>query len=249
MPAGRGVPGRTRPWPTASVRGVWHPVGVLPSGVYWRRRALVLLVLLAVLGGGGWLGWWLVTGRDAGPEAAATVARAQPPALERVVPVLGGVRTPDSVADDVPADAVESPAQPSPEVADGGRCTDDVLVLEVRAPATVAVGSKPTLELVVRNAAAVSCVRALDKDLQEIALFDAAGSRVWGSNDCFPEDSDDSRTLAPGEEVGFALVWGGRTSEPGCTAARTNPAPGSYVLRGRLDTKVSGDTPLVLAGS
>jgi hypothetical protein len=41
-------------------------------------------------------------------------------------------------------------------------------------------------------------------------------------------------------------VWGGLTSEPTCTALRANPAPGSYTVRGRLDTKVSPDTPLTL---
>src|SRR3712207_8739292 len=49
----------------------------------------------------------------------------------------------------------------------------------------------------------------------------------------------DTRTLAPGESVAFPLVWGGLTSEPTCTAARTAPAPGQYALRGRLDTKTS----------
>jgi hypothetical protein len=231
---------------------VWHPVGDLPAGVYWRRRLVVLLVLLALLAGGGWLGWWLVTGRGGGStDTGATAARAQvrPPALERVVPSLGGVRTPEAgtgAAADVPADQATTLAEPAPP-AEGGPCTDDVLALEVRAPATVPVGSKPTLELVVRNASAVSCVRVLDKELQEIALFDAAGTRVWGSNDCFPEASDDARTLAPGEEVVFPLVWGGLTSDPTCTVARTTPAPGNYVLRGRLDTKVSADTPIQLA--
>ena len=83
--------------------------------------------------------------------------------------------------------------------------------------------------------------------LQEIAMFDGNGNRVWGSHDCFPEDSSDTRTLAPGESVAFPLVWGGLTSEPSCTAARTTPAPGQYALRGRLDTKVSADAPFMLS--
>ncbi|MBW8765698.1 MAG: MucR family transcriptional regulator, partial [Geodermatophilales bacterium] len=31
-----------------------------------------------------------------------------------------------------------------------------------------------------------------------------------------------------------------------CTAARTTPAPGNYVLRGRLDTRTSADTAISL---
>jgi hypothetical protein len=83
--------------------------------------------------------------------------------------------------------------------------------------------------------------------LQEILLLDGAGTRLWGSNDCFPEESSDLRTLAPGETLAFPLVWGGLTSEPGCTAPRATPSPGAYVLRGRLDTEVSPDVPFILA--
>jgi hypothetical protein len=52
--------------------------------------------------------------------------------------------------------------------------------------------------------------------------------------------------LAPGEAVTFPVVWGGLTSEPTCTAARTAPGPGAYVLRGRLDTKTTADTAVTL---
>ena len=76
-----------------------------------------------------------------------------------------------------------------------------MLGVAVRAPPSAAVGSKPTFTLVVTNSSPVPCVRALDKGLQELVLLDAAGHRVWGSNDCFPEASSDRRTLAPGEAV------------------------------------------------
>ena len=101
-------------------------------------------------------------------------------------------------------------------------------------------------ELLIANVSAVPCVRVLDKGLQELVLFDSAGARVWGSNDCFPEASTDTRTLAPGEVVAFPVLWSGLTSEPTCTAARAAPAPGGYVLRGRLDGKVSPDVPLAI---
>ena len=224
-----------------------HPVGKLPAAVYWRRRLTVLVVVLAVLGGAGWLGVVLLTGGDAaGTTAAASTGTAPSsapvPALERVVPSMSSVRTPTPpavrVVEEVP------PAPPAPDA--GGPCTDDMISLEVRTPPTAAVGSKPTFELVVANVSAVPCARTLDKGLQELVLLDSAGARVWGSNDCFPEASTDTRTLAPGEVVAFPLLWGGLTSEPTCTAARANPAPGSYVLRGRLDTKVSADAPLTL---
>ncbi|MGY1635731.1 MucR family transcriptional regulator [Geodermatophilus sp. SYSU D00742] len=231
-----------------------HPVGPLPSAVYWRRRLLVLALVVAVLGGGGWLVVAAATGESGSASAAATptgttpAEPTDPPALEQVVPSLASVQTPtppppvpESPAPAVPAPA-EAPAAPSP----GGPCSDDMIGLEVRSPGSAAVGGRPTFELVVANVSAVPCVRTLDKELQEIVLLDQAGTRLWGSNDCFPESSDDTRTLAPGESVSFPLVWGSRTSEPTCTAERTVLGAGQYVLRGRLDTKVSGDAPFAV---
>ena len=221
-----------------------HPVGPLPAAVYWRRRLLVLALLLAVLGGGGWLLVAALTG-DGGTATSAAAATTdppdpvdEPPALEQVVPSLASVRTPTPAPEPEP-----EPAGPTP----GGPCSDDMVGLEVRAPGSGPVGGKPTFELVVTNVSSVPCVRVLDAGLQEVLLLDAAGNRVWGSNDCFPGTSSDTRTLAPGESVALPLTWGGLTSEPSCTAERTTPAPGQYVLRGRLDTEVSADVPFTIS--
>lgn len=220
-----------------------HPVGPLPARVYWRRRLVLLAVLLAF--GGGWLGVVLQSRVDAraGTEASAPTSSApREPALARVVPSVAAVRTPSAPA--VPDDVQAATTAVAPVA--GGPCTDDMLALEVRTPGAAAVGSKPTFELVVTNAAAVPCTRALDKGLQELILLDAAGNRVWGSNDCFREATSDTRTLAPGEAVSFPVLWGGLTSEPTCTVARTSPPAGNYLVRGRLDTKSSPDAPLTL---
>ncbi|MGY1812942.1 MucR family transcriptional regulator [Blastococcus sp. SYSU D00820] len=226
-----------------------HPVGPLPAAVYWRRRLLVLTLLVAVLGGGGWLTFSLVTGGNGGSAAAAeptssSAGAAGTPALERVVPSLASVQTPTPppTTPPAPAPVVETPA-PAPGPVPGGPCTDDMLRVEVRTPGSGPAGSKPTFELAVANVSAVPCVRALDKQLQELVLLDGAGNRIWGSNDCYPEVSADLRTLAPGEVVAFPVVWAGLTSEPSCSAARTTVGPGQYVLRGRLDTATSGDAP------
>jgi hypothetical protein len=233
---------------------VWHPVGPLPAAVYWRRRLLVLALVLLVVGGLVVLGVWLLSGRtgddSAGAAAASSSRPMATPALERVVPSFGALATPTSPRPPTAAPVIPrprasaTPAAPAP--AAGGPCTDDMLGLAVRAPAAVVVGSKPTLQLVVQNRSRVPCVRALDKNLQEIVLLDARGTRVWGSNDCFPSAGSDTRTLAAGAAVSLPLVWGGLSSEPTCTARRTLPAAGDYVLRGRLDTKISPDTPITL---
>ena len=217
-------------------------MGPLPAAVYWRRRALVLTLLLAVLGGSGWLGLDLV-GRHRPVAAVATVAattsRSAPetPALERVAPALAGVLSAPSASA-----ARTTTAAPVP----GGPCSDAMLRLEVRAPTSASAAGKPTFDLVITNLSGVPCVRAMDKRLQEMVMFDTAGHRIWGSNDCSPESSSDSRTLAPGQQLSFAVLWSGLTSEPTCTAPRVAPGPGSYVLRGRLDTLTGPDTPITL---
>jgi hypothetical protein len=225
-----------------------HPVGKLPAAVYWRRRAVLLLLVLAVLGGGAWFGAPLLVARGNAQAASPTTGPRPVPALERVVPSFASVATPTPplVPTGTGAAAAAAPAVPDPVA--GGPCTDDMIGLEVRTPGTAAVGSKPTFELLVSNLSAVPCVRALDKGLQELLLLDSAGNRIWGSNDCFPEASSDPRTIAPGETVTIPLVWGGLTSEPTCTAPRSNPPAGNYVVRGRLDTKISADAPLALTG-
>ena len=223
-----------------------HPVGKLPAAVYWRRRLVLLTLVLALLGGAGWLTFTLVAGRNSASDAAAATGARPVPALERVVPSLGAIATSTPPPVTTAADAVvATPAVPDPVA--GGPCTDDMIALEVRTPGSTPVGSKPTFELLVSNVSAVPCVRALDKGLQEVLLVDLSGSRLWGSNDCFPESSSDPRTLAPGEVASVPIVWGGLTSEPTCAAPRTNPPAGNYVVRGRLDTKVSPDVPFTLS--
>ena len=70
---------------------------------------------------------------------------------------------------------------------------------------------------------------------------------MWGSNDCFPEQSDRQVALEPQAEVSLPTVWGGRTSTPGCAGERRVPPAGAALLRARLDTETSADVPFQLA--
>jgi hypothetical protein len=232
-----------------TVPAVLHPVGPLPTAVYWRRRLLVLTLLLSVLGGGGWLGMTYL-GRRPAQSSLASAAATSPrtvvptPSLEQVVPSLAGVAIPTAVPAASPAAVTAAPTTAAP--AAGGPCSDAMLSLQLHAPASAAVGTRPTFELVVTNTSAVPCVRAVDSALQQMVLLDAAGNRVWGSSDCAAAGTSDTRTLAPGEALSFPVTWRGLTSEPTCTAPRVTPPPGAYVLRGRLDTLTTPDVPLTL---
>ena len=206
-----------------------HPVGPRPAAVYWRRRALVLTLLLSVLGGGGWVGYDLVI-RSAGAASTVVAASSAPlrppptPALEHVTPAVADVLLPPRY----------------------GRCSDAVIAVRVTAPLAVPAGTPATFGLVVTNTSATPCLRALDRGLQEVALLDAAGKRIWDSNDCVPLTGSDDRTLTPRQPVSFPMAWKGQTSDPHCAAPPSVPAPGAYVLRARLDTVVAPATPLSL---
>ena len=183
----------------------------------------------------------------AGRQRAGVAARLREAVVAAPLPVPAAVEVPTAVPTrSAPVAAPVTSAAPAGPLA-GGPCTDDMIAVDVRPEsASSPVGGKPTFDLVVTNVSPVACVRALDKGLQEIVLLDGSGNRLWGSNDCFPEASSDTRTLQPGEVVVFPVLWSGLSSAPGCTADRTTPGAGSYVLRGRLDTKTSGDAALTL---
>jgi hypothetical protein len=109
------------------------------------------------------------------------------------------------------------------------------------------VGERPVLRLVVTNTSPQPCVRDLDASRQEIVVWSGDGKvRLWSSNDCGNAGSPDLRTLIPGQPVAFAVTWAGRTSAPGCAAARTVVPAGSYRLLTRLDDDISAPTPFQL---
>jgi len=109
------------------------------------------------------------------------------------------------------------------------------------------IGEHPVLRLVVTNTSPQPCVRDLDASRQEIVVWSGDGKlRLWSSNDCGNAGSPDLRTLIPGQPVAFAVTWAGRTSTPGCAAARTVVPAGNYRVMSRIDDDVSAPTPFQL---
>jgi hypothetical protein len=142
------------------------------------------------------------------------------------------------------------PAEPPQErAAAPGPCADSDLTVTARTDAPrYAAGTKPVFSLVVTNTGSTPCVRDLDAAKQAVAVVVRPGEGLWGSNDCSPGDTDDVRTLAPGEEAVFSVRWSGKTSAPGCAGTRTVVPPGDYQLLARLDGIVSEPAPFTLAG-
>jgi hypothetical protein len=164
----------------------------------------------------------------AAPEArGATSEQLQPDLTPRAAPVATPVAVP--------------PTGPVP-------CTNAMTGVtgEIDQPSHK-VGDHPVLRLVVTNTSPQPCVRDLDASRQEIVVWSGDGkARLWSSNDCGNAGSPDLRTLIPGQPVAFAVTWAGRTSTPGCAAARTVVPAGSYRVMTRLDDDISAPTPFQL---
>jgi hypothetical protein len=107
------------------------------------------------------------------------------------------------------------------------------------------VGQAPVLRLQVRNVAARPCTRDLGAELQEVLLY-RGSTRLWSSNDCYPEGTRDPELMRPGVVHTFSVVWSGLSSQPDCAGVRGRVPAGSYALVGRLGSLVSPRSPLTL---
>ncbi|CAA9280338.1 MAG: hypothetical protein AVDCRST_MAG54-3555, partial [uncultured Actinomycetospora sp.] len=197
--------------------------------------------LFAPPGGDGYRGFLppgVPTG-SAGPLLSTPTTTATPVLPPSTAPVEAApVETTTPLVEATPA------SEPAP-----GPCADGDLRVTARTDAArYPAGQKPLLSLVVTNTGTVPCVRDLDAARQAVAVVRQPGDGLWGSNDCSPGDTDDVRTLRPGEEAVFSVRWSGRTSTPGCAGERTVVPPGTYQLLARLDGIVSEPVPFTLAG-
>jgi hypothetical protein len=242
-----------------TVKSVLHPVGPLPASVYWRRRAVALAAVLVVgvlftmlLSGGGAGGDPRLTsaaGSSPGPSGSATSSpgtiTATPPSVDPGRPDDGNTNGDGSAAPGQ-GDQSGSGATRTAAVAPPRQCDNHAVMVTIAPRQPVyRVGEKPVLRLAVRNVSKYACVRDLGAAQQEVLLY-SGGTRLWSSNDCYPGGSRDVRTLQPGEQATFSVVWSGLSSRPHCVGVRTRVPAGQYALVGRLASKFSSRARLVL---
>ncbi len=155
--------------------------------------------------------------------------------------------TPRTSAEPAPAtEPAPAPAPPAPPAAPAVCEAAQIVVQAGIATSPIRSGDKPTLVLSVTNAGGTECLRNLNAANQELLVYAADGTRLWSSNDCYPESSDDTRLLAPGQKVDFSLVWAGKTSSPGCSTPRQTLGAGSYLLEAVQDGVVSERVPFTI---
>jgi len=255
---------------------VLHPVGPLPASVYWRRRAVafaavvgLLLLFWAVLPGGG----------DGGGDRAAAVGSPSPsvpatgsdaadasvdpggltasPATNdpgRAADGDGSAASGSAAGGSAAGGSGTAPAptsrQPAPQPTTAPKPCPDAELRLVVSPAQPAylVGQAPVLRLQVRNVGTVACTRDLGAALQEVLLYHGT-TRLWSSNDCYPEGERDVEVMQPGVLHTFSVTWSGLSSQPRCAGTRIRVGAGTYALVARLGSLTSPRAPLTLRAS
>lgn len=224
--------------------------------VYWRRRAVALggVVVALVL-----LSWLVVatTGGDQpAPRPAAATAGSTSPTSTTGIQAPSTTPTTTTSATSTTststtgtsstttattATSTQPPGPPKP-------CQDTALELTAEvANAEYRVGQKPDFTLILTNTGDVPCVRDLNRSLMELLVHGDGGSaRLWGSNDCYPNPSDDERVLQPAERAEFPVIWSGLSSRPRCAGQRVAVPAGDYQLIARFGKLSSKPAPFKL---
>jgi hypothetical protein len=213
-------------------------VGPLPSGVYWRRRAIVggalliaVLTLWASCGGSSSDG---KKKTSAGASAQPATTGAAEPTTTLQVPTTGDPSAPASGS----GSATPAAALPPTVTSTVPACADADLSLAASPEQPVQFrGAYLKFTLKIKNISAHDCVRDVGADFQELYL-QVGAVKMWSSDHCNAPHGSKPTTLKPSIEMSFDNTWDGKATSNGC-ANRDTPPAGKYQLVGRLDTKFS----------
>ncbi|WP_072686862.1 hypothetical protein [Rhodococcus marinonascens] len=134
-----------------------------------------------------------------------------------------------------------------------GQCPDQSLAIKVASDKpTYQAGDEPSFTTVITNIGTETCDRDLGSSLQQVLVYTIDGAvRLWSNIDCYPQSDADMRSLAPGEQAQFTVVWSATTSAPDCLEQpepqRDPVAPGAYTVVGQLGQLRSAPEPFNLS--
>jgi hypothetical protein len=222
-----------------------HPVGPLPPGAYWLRRALALVLLVVVVLAVVWAvravagpGSPEPTGAGQ-PSTPASTATGAPTSSAPATPAVTSTPTPTATAAPSASARPSASASSSPSVAAAPLCADAQLSIAVRTDnASYPAGQQPKFTLTVRNTGTSACRRDVGQNALELRVI-SGGVLVWSSDHCSPGGAPDLRTLTPGQTFATTVQWARVSSQPGCPTNQPAAAAGSYSVVGRDLTLVS----------
>lgn len=192
-----------------------HPVGPEASGVYWRRRLIVLIGLVAVI-------------------VAIVLIVVHPGSSSGGSATSGSGSTKTSAGD-----ATSSPTSSAP--ASGQACDPSAVKVEaVTDQSTYTAGQLPQLSIAITNTGSGAC--KIDAGTAQQVFTITSGSEMyWKSTDCQTEKTDAEVLLQPGKTISSQspITWDRTRSDPAtCEAARQQvPAEGASY---HLQTSVGG---------
>jgi len=201
------------------VSSVLSPVGGEPSGVYWRRRLVVLAVLIVVL---------LLVGRACGIYGGSSTPTAATPSTSPTTQTKKPTTTP-STSTAPKASAKPTTTSTTATVA----CKNS----QVRVFVTVEnqqnpVGGPARIRFVVATDSDTKCLRDVGPAKNEVVIT-SEGRRIWSSDDCTPGGSPNVLPISKSSPYAVTVSWQGDVSRPGCPTARPKAPAGSYSVTGR----------------
>jgi hypothetical protein len=232
-------------------------VGPLPPAVYWRRRAVVLgAVLLFVFV----LAYSCSKSDPPAPRAAEPTGAPHnpgPSGAARPSSTAGpkssksaspSAERPTGVAT-ASAAATETSGAPTPGT-DSNACTDaEISVIATPGQDSVPPSTSVEITLQIKNVSERTCTRDLGS-LQQELYVKLGAQKVWSSDTCSSGRDSDVLSMEPNIVHQYQLTWNGRDSTKcaGGVASGPYPAPGSYLLFGRVGSKLSEPSTLSISG-
>jgi hypothetical protein len=205
---------------------VLHPMGSEPSGVYWRRRAVVIAAAVVLVVLVAWIAWPKGSGSAApAPQiTASTTSPAGSPATASVTP------------------SVSTSASPTGPVA----CDPASVAMNLAGYQKVKQGSKQVLRVTIKNTA-TPCVLQVNPTNFDLTVKSGT-DRIWTTGDCakwVPLAKDVQ--LKQGQTHQFDLTWGLVRSKPTCATTKDALKPGTYVATATFAKRVTALQIFVIA--
>jgi hypothetical protein len=206
------------------------PVGPEASGVYWRRRLVVLGVLLVVL-----LLLFQACSGGGGDSDAASDTTAEPTVSQEAEP------------SDEPSRTASASPSASSTTEPARACRDeDVVVTANPGSENYATGAPVNITFVVGTKDGVRCKRDVGGAANEVRVVSGGSQIIWSSDYCSPGGEKDTRTLGPDDSYSVIVEWDGDVTTSDCPDDRLPAPAGNYTVVGRNGDLLSTPVPLTL---
>ena len=223
------------------MRGLRHPVGPEPAGIYWGRRIMVILiaVLVVVVMIIGIRHVWPTSNNDDSQSTNTAATTTENDNNQSQTDQSAAAQTPvvtDTQLPQTPS-ATATPT-PTPTPTGPAKCTAADLKMSIKGPSRTKINSNTTLSVGWTNATQETCIFNPSDPKFELKIYSGT-DRIWSSLDCPAGIPVGDITMVSATPLTFDVVWNGQRSSAGCKLAN-NLRPGTYVAT----AVVEGGTPV-----